>query len=283
MSKKTRTTSTKKGSWLATMLVGKRIPQYWSVSAYEAHSECPTMYALGRVIKYCLFCGSTAGKKKVGGSDRCIKCGKSDPSVPAIERGVEIHSKAEAYLRGNTKGLPSELNKFAAEFSALLRRKAKPEVNWTLTVRGEPCLPTDWENAWLRVKIDAHDYEKKEKHLTIIDYKTGKEKPQEHQAEVYALVSPHFYPELETVSTEFWWTLTGSVTNVPVDKNREPTVWTRKDLAELQKKWWQRARVMLADRTFAATPGNHCGRCRFRSSNITNGRPGPCDAWRAAL
>lgn len=278
--------STEGGSFLKKMLIGKRIPGYWSVSAYEGHSECPARYALQRIINYCLNCGSTEGKEYVGGAKRCKKCKAGPRSVPAIERGIAIHAQAEQYLLGRTKGLPDDLKLFRAEFATLVRKRAAPEANWTLTADGKTCKPTDWDRAWLRVKVDAHDYDHKARHLTIIDYKTGKEKPQEHQAEVYSWVSPYYYTELKTVSVEFWWTNTGNVTNVPVRMVRgkeEPTVWTRKDLTRLESEWRKKAKIMLSDTTFAATPGPQCRYCDFRSSMIHNGGPGPCTAWKVGM
>lgn len=226
-------------------------PTFWSFSRWEVFDKCRARYEYQHLQKL--------------------------PQPPSIhlERGIDVHEKGEAYLDGSIKRLPVAYNQFGDEMRAIKKLGATAEGNYGFTKSWSPCSPTDWNNCYLRVKIDAEVAQEKE--LTQIDFKTGKPWPKatEKQSELYAVTGFLRYPDVDTITVEFWYLDSGEVV---------PYVYTRKQYPALKKKWAARGREMLAARQFPPTNnGYNCKYCPFRSdATLGNGQPGPCEAWKKA-
>lgn len=249
-------------------LIPKSLFKSWSFSSWGVYSQCPRQAMLGRINKLCPTCLN--GKMVGFNPSRCDTCGVSQPMNKAMMRGDMIHRKAEAYLKGETKGLPSELNKFTKAFASLKKNKAQAEADWTLTSDEKLTHAKDWHNAWLRAKIDAH-VELPKQTLLIIDFKTGQFNPKHGQGEIYAGVGKLVMPHIKKFVVELWFLDHGKTSD------RE---YTAKEVDELWSMWRQRADAMLADEAFKPKPGEHCKKCPYRSDLRGKGGNGPCDAWK---
>lgn len=254
------------------MIAGKypwpsRFPNFWSYSRWSSYRNCAFEYLLSKVLKLC-----------------------PPPQGPAAQRGDMIHRMAEAFLKGKTKGMPDELSKhFESEFNRLKREGATAEGDWTLTQDLKKTIGTDWDRAWLRVRIDARlmmeevtgvkTIKKKKEQirtrtLVIVDYKTGRFKVDVAQMEIYAATAIH-YLEFDEVIVELWF----------LDQDQTETrTWSRKEAEELWEKWFERGNRMLADRVFKPSPEiEKCKKCNYSSAKtMTNGERGPCEAWKEA-
>lgn len=104
----------------------------WSLSALQLYEQCPKKYYLEKIKKVPV------------------------PSSPALERGIDIHAKAEGFLKGTITGLPNELQKFKNEFENLKKHGAIAEEELTLDRHWQP-VPNGWNDprTWLRGKTDA--------------------------------------------------------------------------------------------------------------------------------
>src|SRR5574337_218458 len=81
-----------------------------------------------------------------------------------MERGADIAKKAERFLKGMVKQLPIELMPVAETYKALRKRgNLSVEDSWGFTRRWLSCSPTDWNNCWLRIKIDVCYVEERRK------------------------------------------------------------------------------------------------------------------------
>jgi len=180
---------------------------------------------------------------------------------PAMDRGSKIHEEAEAYLRGWIPALSEPLTNWQEELDSLKEMKCQPEAawgfdkNWTL-------LP-NWlhPDTWLRAKSDAHYVQGDT--LIIIDFKTGKYRvPSTEQIELYAICGGAVYPELEKVTTEFWF----------LDANNTyAKQYTKAHLLELRKKYAQYAAPLYTEEVWKPVPSRDCRWCDFSTS-----RGGPC-------
>jgi hypothetical protein len=158
---------------------------------------------------------------------------------------------------------------------AIKKLGACAEGSYAFTKSWSPCSPTDWANAWLRVKIDA-EVEQDTDYLTQIDFKTGKPWPiTAKQAELYAVTGFLRFPKVKIIETEFWYLDSGEVVNY---------VFARSEYAALKKKWAAAGREVIAARQFPPTKNAYnCTYCPFASNKkLGNGEPGPCEAWRKA-
>jgi hypothetical protein len=193
------------------------------------------------------------------------------PSNYAMDRGNEVHKKAEFLLKGEITGTPPPLKKFAAEFKALakLGKALIIEQYWnfntdftvaapyqgTLVVKSDVCVPPS----------------KKSPTAINIDHKTGKEYPEhENQAELSAVATKATFPASDGVDFEFWYVDLGNPVAYHFD-NRE--------LQRLKVKWIAEGKKMMALREFPMEPSaSACTYCFHRSDK----EGGKCDGWRKA-
>lgn len=230
---------------------GKRVPGYWSVSGYNNWRECAYRYMLQKVWKF------------------------RSPAHPAMERGTRIHKLFEELLKGNITGMPDELVKLEKEIRNLKKIGGNPEEPWTLTKDLQHTYPKDWKGAWLRAKLDAHHYWEDDAELLIVDLKTGRLNINQAQMDLYAAMSPFYYPDAEDITVELWFSDQGEI---------ETRHYTPKDCKTLWKRWLKRSGTMLADRKFLASPEkDKCNRCPMKSTKeLEDGEAGPCHEWKKA-
>jgi len=194
---------------------------------------------------------------------------RKEPTAPALERGSKIHKLAEDYVTAPGKKvlLPEELDRFEEEFKELRTRKKYLAVEQQLALTKE-WVPCDWfsSKAWLRVVMDAIDIQGKI--AKIIDYKTGKVRPEKaEQLDLYALALLCTHANLTDIYAEFWYLDWGEVIR------RD---YTRKDLPKLKRKWAKQAKPMLSDETFKECPSALCRWCWFGKAGKSKGGPGLC-------
>jgi len=192
---------------------------------------------------------------------------------PAMDRGIEVHNLAEAWTKDEIDLIPNELELFESDFE-LLRFEYKignciPEEQWCFDEDFKPVAWNDWDNAWLRTKVDAQLITSTN-HLKIIDHKTGKMRPgYESQLELYALCGFKRYLELEDIQTELWYLDHGEIvdnTAMDIPKFIAP------DEKALEKKWRKRVAPMLKDKRFKPRANWKCGYCDFSKK-----KGGPCE------
>ena len=211
----------------------------WSFSRWKAYDECPY-----------------SAKQKF------IEKIKT-PSGPAMERGNLIHKAAEAFVKGDVKRLDPLLKPVASHIKRYKKLGAQSELEITVTNKWKP---TGWfdTDAWLRIKVDLMLLIPKKKIITaeVVDYKTGKFKPDnedyEMQLSLYAAGTFSTEPDVNVVDTKLLFTDHNEV----VEKTYE-----RDELKGLIKTWENRIQPMMNDTLFAPRPGWYCRYCHFRKSN----------------
>lgn len=187
-----------------------------------------------------------------------------EPGNAAMERGNTIHKLAEAYVKGDLKMVPKELALFKSEMRELKKAGAHAEQSLTFTKDWKGCAWNDWNNAWLRIKIDTLAFNGDA--ANVIDYKTGKARDDyELQLSLYDLGTLLAYPELKIVSSALWFLDHGEIRPVI------PRQATQKDVPLLKKEWLSRVKPMLSDTKFSPTPGDYCRYCAY-----AKGKGGPC-------
>lgn len=153
-----------------------------SYSSLKQFENCPQRYYRQRIVK---------DVKDQGGE--------------ASKYGERIHEMLEHRLRDN-----SELPQEAARYEALCKGVEKMADGGELFVEKEMVLnanhePTGWwaPDAWLRSKLDVLVV--KGNDAVVMDWKTGKRKPDFFQMEIFAgQVFKHF-PDVQRVKTTLVW------------------------------------------------------------------------------
>jgi len=226
----------------------------WSFSRYSDYRQCPLKFKLKHIDKI------------------------QEPPNDAMARGAEIHTKAEKYLKGELRTLPTELKLFKDEFKvlrALYKKKtlgAIVEDNWSFTKDWDQTTWNDWANCWLRVKLDAAHYEDDGDVMVVTDWKTGKfrlEKNEEYveQLELYALSALLLHEHVEEVRPRLAYVDQGVV----YPEGDSPLIYVRADIPKLKKTWEKRVAPMFKDKKFAPRPNNLCRWCFYRASNKAAG------------
>jgi len=189
-----------------------------------------------------------------------------DPGGAALDRGIAIHGQCETYLKTGA-GLTEEVRQhFEKEMAALRKAQYVAEAQWAFDVN---YVPTEWyaRDAFLRIKTDAHKFDRRKKHVTVIDFKTGKIREDEYdlQLDLYALGAFAQYPACATASAELWYFDAGKI----VDGDRQ---YSRDvDFPRLKEEWAARIASMLCDTVFVPTPGYGCRWCPYSKA-----AKGPC-------
>lgn len=194
-----------------------------------------------------------------------------------MERGADIHNKAEDYLKGKLTKLPVELKLFEGMFKELKKQYKKKisgmtvEDTWALTKDWARTTWNDWTGCWTRIKLDcAHHLD--DETLIISDWKTGKFRPELNeeymeQLELYALGALILHEHVKVVIPRLVYLDEGKM----YPSGDEPKVYHRGNIAELKKTWEKRVKPMMNDTRFAPRPNDKCKWCHFSAS-----KGGPC-------
>lgn len=153
-----------------------------------------------------------------------------DQPGPATVHGERVHKQLEDALKG-TAALPAE----TAALQPLcdtLRTYAEAE-GATLTIEQEYTLnsdlqPTGWfsPDAWLRFKLDALVLRPNGK-AVVVDWKTGKRRPDFDQLEMFALAVFTFNPEVTKTTSMFVWTKENAIDKETYRAEYKGEMWTR--------------------------------------------------------
>jgi RecB family exonuclease len=211
----------------------------WSYSTWNQYNECAKKTFFAKI-------------------DRSH--GIKDELGAAGQRGSRIHEEIEAFTK-RTKPATKNLALILDELTALRESPTLvAEGEWAFTRDWRPTAWRNWDGAWVRMKLDAHDV--RGTTLLLIDYKTGKERDYDKQLELYGLGGFKTFPQVDVVEAEIWYTDQGKIDGLKFQKAEAPA---------LEKTWEKRVKKMMADTEFRPRPGNHCRWCPFSKA-----KGGPC-------
>lgn len=169
-----------------------------------------------------------------------------------MARGTAIHKECENFL---LSGEPTQnINFFLDELSNLRTLNAQAEVPWGLNADWSPA--DTFNTAWGKCIIDALCIQPN--YLLIVDFKTGKPSPISHQdqAQIYAIASQTFYPQYDTIQTEFWYLDSGKKTQ---------TTFTKTQIEFYKIVLNARIARMLSDTKYLPRPGKYnCRYCNYK-------------------
>lgn len=180
----------------------------------------------------------------------------TDQGGEASLHGERIHKFLEERLKGVIEELPSEA------------RKLEPVVDTIVTMVGDGALfveqemtlnpglePTGWwdSDAWIRSKLDVLII--KGQSAIVMDWKTGKRRPDFTQLELFALQVFSHYPDVNLVTSTFVWTQ---------DMATDREVYRRSEAHQHWKSLLDRIRrieVSLENDNWPAKPSGLCRYC----------------------
>lgn len=222
---------------------GRAAPQRlkaWSYSVYNQWKQCPRKVYFAKILRH------------------------PDPIGKAGQRGIKIHKQAEDYVKGRLEELPESLKKFPEEFEqARESATTEAEAELAFTREWKKTSWRDWDNCWVRMKVDLLDWDPRERSLRMVDLKTGRARDYTDQLELYFVGGLHLYPRAEAFVAEIWYLDSGEI---------EDLAFNVSELEETTETWEERARKLMEDTEFPAFPGPLCKWCNFSSR-----KGGPCE------
>jgi hypothetical protein len=129
-------------------------------------------------------------------------------STPAMEEGRRAHEQLANYILGHPNALAADLQRHENLVMPLVGR-CKPERK--LAIEGDALTPVSFydRDAWLRGVIDAHVIE--DETAVIFDWKTGKEREDPFELEVFGLLLRAHHPELQKIFGYYVWLRTNKI------------------------------------------------------------------------
>ena len=168
--------------------------------------------------------------------------------------GSRVHEALEKRLRDN-----EELPKDSAHYEPLIQSIEKAVGDGELYVEREMTLnenleETGWfdADAWFRGKLDV--LIAKGTTAVVMDWKTGKRKPDFDQLEMFALLTWKIFPEVDRVKASFVWLK---------DMAMDHEVYRREQSNELWAKHMGRIRRIYDSLENDNWPARPSGLCRF--------------------
>jgi PD-(D/E)XK nuclease superfamily len=217
----------------------------WSLSRLQLYERCPLAFKCKHILKL------------------------PDPGSPAMQRGTDIHSAAENYIRGRLKAIPPELKLVAKDLSTLRDEYKKGQVKLELELgfnRSWNAVAWMAKDVWLRVKMDVMWLKRKVLH--VIDWKTGRLKDNgeySDQLEIYAVAGLALLPEIREVRSHLKFTDHGKTVSLPAgNRNRD-------DFLPVTRRWEKRAAKLLNEERWQPKQNHGCKWCAFSKS-----KGGPC-------
>src|ERR1700761_6299240 len=106
---------------------------YWSFSGWATWAQCAFKAYCKQILKL------------------------KEPPSPPLERGDKIHKELAAFGRKVMLRAPGCAGMFRQQLTKLRKTyEFQVEQSWAFTREWVRCSGSDWDNAWLRVKIDLH-------------------------------------------------------------------------------------------------------------------------------
>lgn len=240
------------------MATNKQKVTAWSFSRYSTYKQCPAKFKYSALDKI------------------------NEPKNAAMQRGADIHTMAEQYLKGLVTKLPPELKLFADEFKklkAIYKKKTSGMVvedDWAFDVNWDRTEWNNWIKCWCRIKLDAAHVEADDV-MVVTDWKTGKFREELHeeyleQLQLYALAAMLLHTHIKEVRPRLVYLDQGTI--YPAED--DPVIYERADIPKLKKIWEKRVKPMFNDTVFAPKANSKCVWCFYGQSGKSKGGPGLC-------
>lgn len=173
----------------------------WSYSALTAFETCPRRFELTRV------------SKKV-----------FESQTEATIWGNKVHKALELYAKGK-QPLPPDMEKYGRYVKKIMSYKGKRVVEERVALN-KNLRPTKWmaKDVWVRGIIDIGVVGSERAYL--LDWKTGKRKPDSNQLMLFAALAFAMYPWIDSVVTGFIWLKEDKFDKQLFTRDQLPEIWS---------------------------------------------------------
>lgn len=172
----------------------------WSYSALNAFETCPRRYYL------------VNRSKKV-----------REPQSAATLHGNEVHNAIANYVKGSAP-LPDKYSPYRQYADKVKTASGKIVIEEKLALNRN-FSPTTYfaKDVWVRAVLDAGVIGTKTG--VLLDWKTGRRKPDNEQLKLFAAVGFSAYPYIQTFKTGFVWLAENKIDTEVFHKEDAPKIW----------------------------------------------------------
>lgn len=172
----------------------------WSYSQLAAFETCPKRFELTRV-----------SKKVV------------EPQTEATVWGNQVHKALELFAKEG-KPMPPDLKKYERYVKKIQSYEGKRVVEERVAL-DRNFRPTKWmaKDVWVRGIIDIGVVGSEKAYL--LDWKTGKRRPDSDQLMLFAALAFAMYPWIDKVTTGFIWLKTSEFDKEVFTRDQLPEIW----------------------------------------------------------
>lgn len=176
------------------------LTQPWSYSALTAFETCPKRYQLTRVTKQAV-----------------------EKQTEATIWGNKVHKALELFAKGK-QPLPPEFEQYERYVHKILALKGKRVVEERVALTKDFCQ-TKWmaKDVWVRGIIDIGVVGSETAYL--LDWKTGKHRPDTDQLKLFAALAFAMYPWINKVVTGFIWLKVAKFDKQQFTREQLPEIW----------------------------------------------------------
>lgn len=149
----------------------------------------------------------------------------SDTPGEAATWGQTVHKYLEDRVKDATP-LPAAVAHYETLVAPLLRGQGEVFAEQQLAVNAN-LQPTDWFGAdtWCRGIIDVGVVSPTGKSAVLLDWKTGKRKPENDQLKLFAGMAFAHSPELQKIKTGFVWLKENKIDRAEFTRDDIPAIW----------------------------------------------------------
>jgi len=180
--------------------LGYTLDKPWSYSALTAFETCPKRFQLTRVTKQV-----------------------HEAQTEATMWGNKVHKALELFAKGATP-LPPDLQVFEKYVRKIQSYEGKRIVEERVALDNK-MRPTKWmaKNVWVRGIIDIGVIGPETAY--VLDWKTGKHRPDTDQLKLFAALTFALYPWVDKVVTGFIWLKVKKFDREVYTREQLPEIW----------------------------------------------------------
>ena len=181
-------------------------PLPWSPSALDTFVNCPEQYHHRYVLK------------------------DLPPEVKSAEQiyGDDVHQAFAARQGPKHVKLPPGLAAHEPFMVALAAQPGRAYVEHKVALaKNLNACEWDNKNVWCRMIIDYLRVDARERHATIVDYKTGKPHKKLKQLIIYALWTFQEFGYVDEINVMFYWTKDQTTTHATWNRENIPHLWAQ--------------------------------------------------------
>jgi hypothetical protein len=173
----------------------------WSYSRLDSFEQCPRKYY-----------------------HEVVKKDFQQPPSPAMADGQRQHKALEERVRDG-KRLPGDLIGLDPMCQRLERVQAEKFFEHKIALdRDLRPVPFFDKTVWVRGVLDIAFVQRPQ--ATIIDYKTGKRKPDSDQLKLFAALGFAVFDKVKSISTAFWWLKTKETDRQEFSVDEVDVIWS---------------------------------------------------------